>query len=188
MADDTIEIEYQLNTDDLIAFNSYVFKRKQYECAYCKPLKLMMIFSVAGAVLSSVSLTSTIELSKLSFVFIGMFLGVVVLTLLIAYLFENSTKEMYSAKENKNLHIFMKKKLEITSSSIKEKTKVSEVAYQWLTTQRVEKDQEYIFVFLAPCMASIIPKRAFKSEEEYENFYQKCVEYHKAAEEETTDA
>jgi len=44
------------------------------------------------------------------------------------------------------------------------------------------------YIFYTSFTAYIVPKRAFKTEEQYQIFYQKCVEYHKAAQGEAVDA
>ncbi len=52
---------------------------------------------------------------------------------------------------------------------------------KWTIFLSVEQVNGYIYLFLAPHYAFVIPKRAFADEAAFERFYEKCLEYWHAA-------
>ena len=53
-----------------------------------------------------------------------------------------------------------------------ERTTVGESRTAWAGVDRVEQDRDYVFIYTSPAAAHLIPKRAFRSVEDAERFYQ----------------
>jgi hypothetical protein len=59
----------------------------------------------------------------------------------------------------------------ITDHELRETTEVSDSRWTWSGVERVEQTTDYIFIFISPVMAHIIPKRAFESPDTAAMFY-----------------
>jgi hypothetical protein len=60
----------------------------------------------------------------------------------------------------------------LNEAGLVESTAVGESRCSWAGVDRVEHDQQYIYIYTAPHAAHIIPKRAFNNLHEAESFYQ----------------
>ena len=63
-------------------------------------------------------------------------------------------------------------KVVLNEVGLVESTAVGESRCLWAGVDRVEQDQQYIYIYTAPHAAHIIPKRAFNNLHEAESFYQ----------------
>lgn len=63
-------------------------------------------------------------------------------------------------------------KVKLNEAGLVESTAVGESRCLWAGVDRVEHDQQYIYIYTAPHAAHIIPKRAFNNLHEAESFYQ----------------
>jgi hypothetical protein len=60
----------------------------------------------------------------------------------------------------------------LNEAGLVESTAVGESRCSWAGVDRVEHDQQYIYIYTAPHAAHIIPKCAFNNLHEAESFYQ----------------
>ena len=63
-------------------------------------------------------------------------------------------------------------KVVLNEGELIESTAVGESRILWAGVDRVEQNQEYIFIYTQPHAAHIIPKRAFNNAQAAESFYQ----------------
>ena len=63
-------------------------------------------------------------------------------------------------------------KVILNEAGLVETTAVNDSRHSWAGVDRVEHDQQYIYIYTAPHAAHIIPKRAFSNLQEAESFYQ----------------
>jgi YcxB-like protein len=63
-------------------------------------------------------------------------------------------------------------KVILNEAGLVESTAVGESRCLWAGVDRIEHDQQYIYIYTAPHAAHIIPKRAFNNLNEAESFYQ----------------
>jgi hypothetical protein len=63
-------------------------------------------------------------------------------------------------------------KVILNEAGLVESTVVGESRCSWAGVDRVEHDQQYIYIYTAPHAAHIIPKRAFNNLHEADSFYQ----------------
>ncbi|MCB1592117.1 MAG: YcxB family protein [Alphaproteobacteria bacterium] len=178
MADDTIEVEFQLTVDDLVAFNAFTCNKLANKCAVCKPIAGFIILNAFCGLLSFVFLKDRPEFFSL---FVGIFLGIVAITFLYMYTNKRTLKSIYDHKSYKDICFFDRRTFRLLSDCIQELTSRSETLYKWSAVKGVDQDRNHIFIFLGPSLAYIVPKRAFADEAAFERFYQKCLEYFNAA-------
>lgn len=60
--------------------------------------------------------------------------------------------------------------LVVEPSGVTEQGSVSESKVAWSGVEKIEDDNQYIYIFTGPLQAHVIPKRAFRSSEESQKF------------------
>ena len=71
--------------------------------------------------------------------------------------------------------------IEIDEKGIDETSPAGDVSYLWESISSIEQNKDYIFIFVSNLSGHIIPKRAFASVEDAEEFYRLATEYQKKA-------
>lgn len=108
-----------------------------------------------------------------------MILLTVIVGPLISLLLYKLTKNRIMQLPNLNSGTLGEHTIEINEAGLIEKTNVNDGFCSWAGVKDVLSNKYYIFIFIDTLMAHIIPKRAFSSEEEAENFYQSALTYWK---------
>ncbi|MEL7569880.1 MAG: YcxB family protein [Eubacteriaceae bacterium] len=71
--------------------------------------------------------------------------------------------------------------VKISSEGISDATPFGNEYHIWRGILLAAKNKDYVFVYMSTASVIIIPKRAFETKDEAEEFYNKAVEYWKAA-------
>ena len=66
-------------------------------------------------------------------------------------------------------------KISLNEKEVVENTAVGESRTLWAGVERVEQNQDHIFIYTTPTFAYIIPKRAFRSVQDAKSFYQTAI-------------
>lgn len=69
--------------------------------------------------------------------------------------------------------------IEINEKGVRETTSVNDAFNKWEGIYKVTQNSEYIYIFLNSMLAHLIPKRAFNSIDEANEFYNKSVDFWK---------
>ena len=77
--------------------------------------------------------------------------------------------------------VFCEHTVAIDPQGITETTQLGESRVAWRGIYRVDSTAEHLFIYTQPGMAHIIPRRAFASSEEADNFLRTVAGYHSAA-------
>jgi hypothetical protein len=65
----------------------------------------------------------------------------------------------------------------ITPDSLVEQTKYAKAEWHWRGIQAVRRTGQHLFLYVGQHSAHIVPRRAFASESERDQFYEKILEY-----------
>jgi hypothetical protein len=162
-----MQIHYQLTLEDVLAFNWYHIRNS-------KRLRRGYYFNQACVILGA--LVATMFWSKGSFslrllVFlIAAAVGMVLYHLYYEWWIRHSSKKLYAEGQNKGVlgnHI-----LAIDSEGVLEISDVGESRTMWSGIEKIEENDQYVFIYVGALQAHIIPKRAFMSENEAARFSQ----------------
>jgi hypothetical protein len=63
-------------------------------------------------------------------------------------------------------------KISLTETQLVETTHVGQSLTKWAGVDRVEQNDDYIFIYTTPHAAYVVPKRSFDSKNQAESFYQ----------------
>ncbi len=167
-----MEVEYELTPDDLYHFQwrggtkSSIVKRARIKLNIY--LLLILIFL---SVLPAIG-PDGFDLSLANFTWILTYPFVIVTSWLFQrrYMRRSILEQLKEEKPDRGqlgVH-----KIILNETGLIERTVVGESRTSWTGIHRVEQDEKYIYIYIGPHAAHIIPKRAFSNLQEAESFYQ----------------
>jgi hypothetical protein len=166
-----MKIQFQVTLDDALAFNDYfidhsAFHKRYYWITFMIPFLFALL----------------IVITTPEFLWQALIIPVVwIIAYPPFYKWSNrySARKIYLSGPNKGSlgeHTVI-----VTEESLLETTEVNEARWQWSGVERVEQNENYIFIFVGPNVAHIIPKRAFSTPELSTEFYDTTRQFFKKA-------
>ena len=158
-----MEIEYELTKDDLYAFQwRSAFTSSRARRQGWKPYAFLFVFLLLVGLLQSYG-PDGFNFSLLNFAVLLIAFPIVALT---TWLTTRITVRRFINKtlkeEKPERGQLGKHKVVLSETGVVESTAVNESSRTWAGIDRIEQNQDYIFIYVAPLQAIIIPKRAFK--------------------------
>ncbi|GFD91073.1 hypothetical protein KUL152_32990 [Tenacibaculum sp. KUL152] len=145
-----MEVRYTNTKDDLVAFNDHhlanarPYQRRKIINLYVTPVVLLIAFSVFA-----------LSTGKVGF-YIGGVLGA-----LTSYLWTFFAYKRYARKcaEVFQKEVFCEHKVVISDVGVSESTANSSSQFTWDALEKIESNEDYIFIYNTPATAFVIPKR-----------------------------
>lgn len=168
-----LEIEYEITLDDLYAFQwransrSPIVKRASRK-TYIYLFLTFLIFALLPSITSDGFVISRANFWWIVIVF-------PLTAFMTWYLTRRQTRRAILEllkKEKPGKGQLGSHKISLNDQGLVESTAVGESRTSWAGVDRIEQNQEYIFIYTAPGAAHVIPKRAFNSLQEAECFYE----------------
>ena len=167
-----MEVEYELTPDDLYHYQW----RACTQSTFAKRAKLKVYLAVFFLffVLSFLSGLGSdgFDFSRVSLIWMVPFF----LVAIALWVYEKrQTRRLildFLKEEKPDRGLLGAHKISLNEAGLVEITAVNESRHSWVGVDRVEHDQKYIYIYTAPHAALIIPKRAFRTSQEAESFYQ----------------
>lgn len=161
----TTQITYELDKDDLIAFQRYALKTSPMLRKMRRLFFLLLISSSFYYTLGyGVNLLATAVLFMINITFCAS-----VFLLLTWALNEYAFRKSLPRGENNGLT--GRHQLIVDEHKLVEITSVNEAHQQWQGMDRVVENKQYIYIFNMPHAAHIVPKRAFPDRQHAEWFF-----------------
>jgi len=88
---------------------------------------------------------------------------------------KRNARRIYSQSESKS--VLGEHTIAIAPDGVSERSAVGESRIAWSGVERLEEDGEYIFLYIGPLVAHVIPKRAFKTTEDANAFLHQAQSY-----------
>jgi hypothetical protein len=168
-----MEVEYEITPDDLYAF--------QWRAAYASPRawrtrrKAYVFWLVSLLIISVLPAIGTdgFSISRVNYTFflIAFPLAALGQWFLERRLIRRALLQLLQ-QERPGRGQLGRHRLVLTDAGLAESTDVGESRTTWAGVHRLEENPEYIFIYTAAAAAHVIPKRAFRDEQEAERFYQ----------------
>lgn len=159
-----MQLTYELEKADLLAFQRYFFKTSP---ALKKMRRVLFWFLLAFVSFLSYD-PESLFVSAAFFVFnlaVGMCIVWVSTWASNEYLFRRGVPQ---GQDN---GLTGRHQLIIDEHKVVEITSVNEAHHQWKGMDRVEEDEQYVYIFITPQAAHVIPKRAFADEQQAAQFF-----------------
>jgi hypothetical protein len=171
-----MEVDYVLTAEDLYAFQlravqrSPITKRTRRN-TYSYLFVALLLFAIVPAIGAD-----GFVISRVSFGFL--IIGYAVVASLTWFLEKRMTRRailqlLKAEKPDKGQ--LGRHTVKLDETGVVESTVVGEQRTSWAGIDRVEQDPDYIFIYTAPAAALVIPKRAFDSTLDAENFYHRAI-------------
>jgi hypothetical protein len=167
-----LEVEYEITPDDLYAFQwRAVFQsprgRRTRRTAYVIWFLAVLLFSAVPAIGAD-----GFVISRMNF---GFFLIALPLVFLGQWFLETRMVRrgiLQLLKEEKpGKGQLGKHRIIVNQDGVQESTAVGESRTSWAGVHRIEQNPDYIFIYISPVAAHVIPKRAFGDMGQAEAFY-----------------
>jgi len=166
------DVEYEITLDDLYAFQwRGVFHsprgRRLRRNGYLVLVVALVLFALVPAIGAD-----GFRFSRIGFVFLAVTLPLVLLLqwLLERWLIRRFLRQMLK-DERPGRGALGRHRVVLSDYGVTETTSVNETRTAWAGVDRVEQSPDYIFLYITPASAHIIPKRAFPSPEAADAFY-----------------
>ena len=158
-----MEVEYELTKEDLYAFHwRSAFTSPRARLQGWKPYAFLFVFLLLICFLQSYG-PNGFNFSFLNFaIFLIGFPIVASLTWLSTRFTMRRFINKILKEEKPEKGQLGKHRVVLSDAGIVESTAVNESSRTWAGIDRVEQNSDYIFVYVAPIQAIIIPKRAFR--------------------------
>ena len=175
----TLEVNYEINADDVLAFSRHTSRSS-------RTLRRLRVGGYAFITLLLL-FGDVVQLWVRRFwpwEFLLPVVGRQVLELVlfigIYYLALRWMTKFTASNMSKGRHpgVMCKHKVVISDEALVETTDVGEQRVLWRGVVRVEENKSHIFIYTAPATAHVIPKWAFATNREAEEFFQAARTYH----------
>lgn len=171
-----MEIEYRIERKDIEAYYQYHFHsspsvRRSYEMGY--------VWQTTGFIALFILFANKEDIWSV-FSWMIAFIGCILLYRFSAYRNIKESVERFE-KEGRNKGIWGRNRLTLNEDEMLETSAIGESRTLWTGVERIAQNKDYIFIYITAVSAFIIPKRAFKDNQEAEGFYSAARTYHEKA-------
>jgi hypothetical protein len=156
-----MKVDLEITHDDLIKFNHYAILKSKYNRRFfysfliATSFIITVLFFVISPSLLPWSIPSIIIWAAgFSLLWFRVFLSQ-----------PSKTNNNDNRKGFTGIHI-----IEINEQGLREKTEVNDTIHAWKDIKAIEETDEYIYAYIGPLVAHVIPKRTFTDQEAAHRF------------------
>ena len=169
-----MKITVQNSMADWLAFQTYFFDHSKHLRKQRMILRLIFIL-----IFLFIAVTTTVMHGFNILILSAMTMALIVWLIIQNRLFRKSmlkqARKTLESGQNRQLNIDMS--VELTEEQMNLKSSLSQSSYKWELVEKVVIYSGYIFIFLDPVKAIVIPGRYFESDEAFKEFYHTAKEY-----------
>jgi hypothetical protein len=179
-----MEVEYSLELEDLLAFNDYrnahspTFGRQQLTVRLAVPIMLAGLWVLLSGIVGGFVGPSV-------WIILGLLIGLVGAVFVFSYpaLLRRRIRRLVQRlyMEGQNRGLFTRRRMTITPETVTDATEVSVTTMKWVAVERIVVDQRHAFFYTSAASAFILPKAAFETEEEFQEFVETAQGYQREA-------
>ncbi len=168
-------IQYDLTKEDYIAFNMHHIKSSKTvkKTLFIQQYVLAIIYLIIPFILADIT-GESLMFWLIPFIIIFILWIAFYPRYFKGYMKKNIIKML---SEGKNENIFGPVSLILEETGVREVTRAGESKANWSSIERVEENQDYIFMYTSAVAAAIVPLRAFTNIEEKNEFLMTLKRY-----------
>ena len=167
-----MQIHYQLTVEDIAAFNVHHSRTSRLSRRRLRLTQLWGIFCTLVVVMIWPR-WSSLERALFFLAFCSFWL--LAYPVYYPWVIKRNARKIYSEKESKG--VLGKHSIAIRADGVTERSAVGESRTGWEGIERIAADGQYVYLYIGPLQAHVIPKRAFQNDEEVEAFLQLAQTY-----------
>jgi len=160
-----MQIDYEITVEDAAAFSVYNFRTSP---RIKGRLRRTQVVGILATLVLAIWWPGSSDIVRLIFTILSLILWIFGCPLYYRWAIRRNALKAYSATKSKG--VLGKHTITIDPSGVTEKGSVSESKNTWSGVEKIEDDTQYIYIFTGPLQAQVIPKRAFRSNEESQTF------------------
>ena len=161
----SMQIDYDLTVEDAAAFSVYNFRTSS---RIKRRLRLSQAAGILATLVFAVLWPDWSSVERLIFTVLLLLLFVFGYPQYYRWAIRRNASKAYSATKSKG--VLGKHTVVIEPSGVTETGSVSESKVAWSGVEKIVDDNQYIYIFTSPLQAHVIPKRAFRNNEESQTF------------------
>lgn len=172
-------VEFDQSVDDLIAFNQYHIKNSKT----LRPSNFRRILTWFCFLFVTTFVAITAQgqghSSDLSSLAPWVLMFCIIWWLVFRSIRATSKKKMRQMlEEGENRNLAGRKRVTLTPVALVEKTPFSESSTKWVAIEKIVASSTHLFIYVGSTAAYIIPRSAFKSVEEFDEFRSAAIAFH----------
>lgn len=170
MERESFTIDYYLEPNDLVAFSDYYARTSKTNKAIANVMILSPLVTFPFCV-------ALFGIDTTTFAALFLFLPLLLIQAVVTKLF-NTYITKKAVAEGHNRSIVGRKQITINEDFIETKGKFGTGQFYWGGVEKIEENNDYIFIFIATNSAYIIPKRAFANPKDANVFFNTAKSYY----------
>jgi hypothetical protein len=171
-----MRVTYEQTLEDIAAFNLHHFRTSPLAKRRLRLTQLSSVFLTFIVVMVWPRWSSTERV--VFFITLSLF-WIVGFPFYYRWAIKRNAKKIYAASKSKG--ILGEHQLTVEPNGIATWSPANESKIAWYGVERIESDDQYIYIYTSPLQAHVIPKRAFSSVEEAKSFLEAAQTYRSAA-------
>lgn len=180
-----IRVEYELTESDWSAFVFYHHAhspaiQRQYYRSWIVPPVIWLLTCTGIWYLGSSGEENPFETLL---ALLPLFSGAPLYALMYPWLYRRKLQQMLDAMANEeaNRALFSRHQVVLSSAGITDSSELESSTTAWPAIERVSRADEHVFLYISAMSAIIIPRRAFTTTAEFDQFFQAAIDYHQKA-------
>jgi hypothetical protein len=167
-----MQVDYQIGLDDIGAFSLHHARTSKLSKRRLLSTQIMGVFST---IILSMVWPGWDNVDRIVFFVLIALLWLVGYPFYYRWAIKRNIQKIYSQTESRN--VIGEHTIAIEPEYVTERSPVGESRTAWSGIEKIQSDEQYIYIYVGPLNAFVIPKRAFKSGEESEAFLQQAQAY-----------
>lgn len=162
-----MQVRYEQTLDDIAAFNLHHFRTSKRSQRRLLLSQVTLIFSTCVVVMIWPGWSLT---ERVVFFVAFSFLSIVGYPMYYRRAIKRNAKKIYAAAQSQG--ILGEHTLTLATEGFATSCSANESRISWSGVERIDSDEQYIYIYTSPLQAHVIPKRAFSSAAEAVTFLQ----------------
>lgn len=162
-----MQVTYEQTLEDIAAFNLHHFRTSKRSQRRLLLSQALLIFSTSVAAMIWPG-WSFIE--RVVFFVVFSLLSIFGYPMYYRWAIKRNAKKIYAAAQSQG--ILGEHTLTLGAEGFATSCSANDSRVSWSGVERIDSDEQYIYIYTSPLQAHVIPKRAFSSDEEASSFMQ----------------
>lgn len=171
------QIEFELNTDDIIAFFQYSYRHKRYRKLIHYMMMIVSLFWIILAIILFIISGKDLLFFSIVLAILGV-LGIVFYLLAPLVINRSINKIVVKTYGKQSNKLTGKHKLSITPEEIIDMTDAGTSSICWDAVENIEYTKQYLFINVRGSGPYIIPQKAFADSKEFNDFIKNIKAYY----------
>lgn len=165
-----MEIEYSLTAEDLTAFIRHHSKKGPRPTGNIRVKLSSIVWGVVLLLVIAVNVNDAIRRLTTSFV-LGVVVGVLAMIVMLIWMRKTTLNAVKNLYEDEHARwVFSRRRLSLSPAGVSSSNDYHETIHRWPIVWRIDTEGAYAFFYTSLNEGIVIPRRAFRDEQHFEEF------------------